>query len=1372
MTSHMTQHPEARRDQPARRGVILIFIVVLLVLLAIMGTAFLASARADRQEITSRGAGDTSGIMLAEPGTFNGIADDAKDLVLKQLVIDLYNVGPTDNIEATGTGPSDFQDPADPDYRAFRAGASYQNIDAYGPSDPHLASLLPEFNGSDIVWPWTSAPLVRNRDEATANLRDDFFVDPRNFLRTSDRIDPAARQDAQPSAAQISRSNVPFETVERTRMYPAFGPTTTLAISNGTNPIAADADGDGIADSWLMPWAIDLTQLNTDVARYEDPANPGVYYFWAYRIVDNSAKINVNTALRVTNDYDVSRLTTSNASLQPATRPATSVSDVADPARRTPNLGFHRSNVGLLELLDVPLDEHTDRSPDRFSPTDELLSEYTRLLNFRLGQGPGTTPFTLTGPTGINSIMPETGPASAATPQSLGDVLEHGLARRLDAPSRINSGGQRYSAFGTSDTASIAFRNGLIDPDADASDLEKVLEESTWYTAINFADRKDRRFGAFPANAVEQWFEWTQDFTNTADGVDAGGPLAGPNAFSTGGSNAFMRSLRPILTAQSGVTALASARRPTVPVPWTDADPQMERSLSEDLENAGVLTKVSVSTATVGQLWRAFWLSMLEYNEFETRPELLFSLTPHRYQPPPPAPEFVPFTTAPMFASASRKRTGNFHPGAHSLANDANLRLGAASMALIRSAVAAVNAVELRDNAEDQGQDLEPEKIEISGLEVRPGQRLRARVFGLEKQPFITEVVIDRSRGKRLDPADPSGGTVESWEPIDPWVGVVLQNPHDTDLDLAQFCLAIVTHDGTSYDFADTVTSSVLYLSDLFAGQLRPANDFGDRIVITSGTDGGGPGTFDAELEWSTPPISDPADPSYPGRDRRVPYAEPPFASQREIVEANPEFRNLLLNLIRSEQSFDLVLLRINNASLPVATLSTSVPCDLVQIDPKPVDVGLDPTQPDQVVIDRRIHEYIRDARNVEEWKFVYMHDPSQGFNAIEFGAETITGTDEAEQIQAWKDQRWSFDAGSVYPTVGGGTSVRTVFQAGAPPIQIQNFDPDFGDPANDANRFPFGSSIAREGDITKIPYIGAYVIIDDFTGKVIEYVPVGLDAWLASRDTEYRDASGGSLVSPIDEGTPLGRFVALTEADYENRGFKWTKRVFDYMKAAHAPNSLNVPEVHPDVLATAARLPEPFVDANAIKSSPRTLIQGLVNINTAPPIVLRMLPWKVLDAGSEIGRYDPVETLALVNEIVQERATNGPFDSILSLSHRFTDPTSPLFPSLAVERFELGDPSVGNQPNVIEDFEYRTRELTRVSNLATTRSDSYTVYIIVQAWRTDGNGPANSSSNVRMVAEQRRAFVVDRSAVSPAAGPTISDQLGALRVIDIDEVR
>jgi hypothetical protein len=60
-------------------------------------------------------------------------------------------------------------------------------------------------------------------------------------------------------------------------------------------------------------------------------------------------------------------------------------------------------------------------------------------------------------------------------------------------------------------------------------------------------------------------------------------------------------------------------------------------------------------------------------------------------------------------------------------------------------------------------------------------------------------------------------------------------------------------------------------------------------------------------------------------------------------------------------------------------------------------------------------------------------------------------------------------------------------------------------------------------------------------------------------------------------------------------------------------------------------------------------------------------------------------------------------------------------------------------------DFEEQFLELNRISNLITTRSDSFTCYILIQGWR-DAETP-----NAQMVVQRRVGYLMDRSRLTPS---------------------
>jgi hypothetical protein len=208
------------------------------------------------------------------------------------------------------------------------------------------------------------------------------------------------------------------------------------------------------------------------------------------------------------------------------------------------------------------------------------------------------------------------------------------------------------------------------------------------------------------------------------------------------------------------------------------------------------------------------------------------------------------------------------------------------------------------------------------------------------------------------------------------------------------------------------------------------------------------------------------------------------------------------------------------------------------------------------------------------------------------------------------------------------------------------------------------------------------------------------------------------------------------------------------------------------------------------------TGIEGLVNINTAPWWVIASLPLLPNRlAGADLnnnGFPDNIENLA--KQIVYYRdgdgtnpapgkpgETHGPFRSIMDLNG-VTDANGNLifrnaiqyaqdpaydfgsghFPSNAAlstphdSTAADGDvsPAPSGADGVTNDFEEQTLMISRISNLITTRSDSFTVYIVVQGWRNAG------TTNPQLVVQRRAAFIIDRSnvtGVSGAANPKIT---------------
>jgi hypothetical protein len=191
--------------------------------------------------------------------------------------------------------------------------------------------------------------------------------------------------------------------------------------------------------------------------------------------------------------------------------------------------------------------------------------------------------------------------------------------------------------------------------------------------------------------------------------------------------------------------------------------------------------------------------------------------------------------------------------------------------------------------------------------------------------------------------------------------------------------------------------------------------------------------------------------------------------------------------------------------------------------------------------------------------------------------------------------------------------------------------------------------------------------------------------------------------------------------------------------------------------------------------------VEGLVNINTAPWKVLAALPMVLDDAG----RVDVVRNAELAKAIVYFRDVDsgvrtfngdtiaqphGPFRSIFELNEVVeTRPDSLLNRTLVTRlrgiriepgfqngygetklRFAQGASNPGIEsgdlsPDAVRgDFEERYLVLNRISNLITTRSDTFTCYVYVMGVLHDGTPSAE------LKVQRRVAFIADRSGVRP----------------------
>jgi hypothetical protein len=220
-----------------------------------------------------------------------------------------------------------------------------------------------------------------------------------------------------------------------------------------------------------------------------------------------------------------------------------------------------------------------------------------------------------------------------------------------------------------------------------------------------------------------------------------------------------------------------------------------------------------------------------------------------------------------------------------------------------------------------------------------------------------------------------------------------------------------------------------------------------------------------------------------------------------------------------------------------------------------------------------------------------------------------------------------------------------------------------------------------------------------------------------------------------------------------------------DYLPNAPAEVLFPPPPAVPPPSQPVANADPAHVNGFNFDDFERTVgVHGLININTAPWRVLAAVPWARLPqytGGTWGWTPDPTINANLARAIVNYRDQHGPFRNLFDLYQ---------VPEI---RFVVGgnlkpiDPFTGQliatpQPGIIgtamlapdgkltpniganDNFENQYLFLNRVSNLLTTRSDTFTCYLVVEGWRNAG------TANPQRVAQRRSAFILDRTGVTP----------------------
>ena len=299
---------EAMRKK--ERGSVLLIVVVLLVLLAIMGTAYLATAR--YQTITSGYAASNTQI--------NVMTDSAEKLAKSYIVQALFS-----NIAAANS-PAAFRsiDPVLPAYNDPQyVIPDYGGYVSVPTNDIYLADRLP-IDERDYPAIFPSAAASPTPVPAWAAITGPLMPNANGQYQFE-----SPDGTATPTQGTTVNAWMPTSKVIGTVAYPALEPVIGGTPEPASTFIAADADGDGIADAGLI--------------RIPGASSDGLTYYMAFRIIDNNSAINVNTAWDMTQDDDFTPPT--------GTPPAYNAIAPTNTTDYFP-LGTFPSQVGLLQVLD------------------------------------------------------------------------------------------------------------------------------------------------------------------------------------------------------------------------------------------------------------------------------------------------------------------------------------------------------------------------------------------------------------------------------------------------------------------------------------------------------------------------------------------------------------------------------------------------------------------------------------------------------------------------------------------------------------------------------------------------------------------------------------------------------------------------------------------------------------------------------------------------------------------------------------------------------------------------------------------------------------------------------------------------------------
>lgn len=295
---------------------------------------------------------------------------------------------------------------------------------------------------------------------------------------------------------------------------------------------------------------------------------------------------------------------------------------------------------------------------------------------------------------------------------------------------------------------------------------------------------------------------------------------------------------------------------------------------------------------------------------------------------------------------------------------------------------------------------------------------------------------------------------------------------------------------------------------------------------------------------------------------------------------------------------------------------------------------------------------------------------------------------------------------------------------------------------------------------------------------NILEMNSISMDAAMA----EDTDPTNDNDITTTVFGESVGRFNLGANSSAGSKGwtaYNWVTNLFRYLDV-HVPASDYLPDANPafypagssitNAAANTHQLAKPInnrpnnpnltIDPGASPTNEISLLsqtptseesaatQGLININTASAKVLSMLPI----VPTTTGAIDVAKTQAAATDIYNYVTNTADFQSLFDLNKLPTfqpgGGAGTVTTAYSTDYSKIGDvypvyadPAGTTQVDPASgSVKQQTLLMNRISNLITTKSDTFTVYLLVQGWREAG------TQFPVLDWEQRQAYIVDRS--------------------------